>query len=370
MYDVFVSHNRRHKTWVRSLVLTLRAVGVQVFFDEDNIPAGSGLVEAISRGVTESRHVLLIASPEALASRWVGLEALLAVQEDLTGEDRRLIIALLDGVTEESLPAWMKARRWIDLRSSADARRGLRDLFGSLGVPANLLQCADLSRLADSIPGSAQGAMLHVAAWADVLDWGWTEERLLEELIRLDYETIDGLSEGDEGSVQQWAPIFCHYPESWRLLCSHPERIVGYWHAVPLHDPEYAAACSGDLVDGQLSPAYIPEFSIPGIYNLYFVQICLLKRYRGSKALGSLVASLFGTLTSLASEGVFFREVSANAYTPAGESLCRTFGMVAGRHHRNRGRIYSASMGEIFKRASRIVPEGLRASYACHGIGQ
>jgi hypothetical protein len=49
-YDVFVSHNRKNKPWVRMFVALLRNEGLSVFFDEDSIPFGRDIVHAIEEG--------------------------------------------------------------------------------------------------------------------------------------------------------------------------------------------------------------------------------------------------------------------------------------------------------------------------------
>src|ERR1044071_4828170 len=90
-YDVFLSHNGQDKPWVRSLVEQFRGIGLKVFFDEDTILGGEPVVRAIENGLLRSRHVLLVLSRAALASRWVALETAITIAEDPDGRGRRVI---------------------------------------------------------------------------------------------------------------------------------------------------------------------------------------------------------------------------------------------------------------------------------------
>jgi hypothetical protein len=90
-YHVFLSHNKAQKDWTRRLAQFLRNEGLQVFFDEDSIQLGEDLIFAIENGLRKSRHVLLVLSPEALASSWVALEFSASLHRDPKAAQRSII---------------------------------------------------------------------------------------------------------------------------------------------------------------------------------------------------------------------------------------------------------------------------------------
>jgi hypothetical protein len=190
---------------------------------------------------------------------------------------------------------------------------------------------------------------LAVATIDDVVRWGWDRTRLLEELIRLDYETTDGLTSAHEGDPHQWGPVFMTHPDTWRLLTTGPESIVGYWHWAPLFPAEYHLAKTGALLDSMITVDTVQYFELPGVYDLYFVQICMLPEHRRPHALQRLFDTVFEVLDGLSQGGVYVREISANAYTAAGEALCKTFGMRRSCPHQEHGSIYVASIGDILQ---------------------
>lgn len=70
-YDVFLSYSSKDRVWVKSTLLKfIESKGFKVCFDERDFPYGCNLIEAISRGVYESRRVIAVVSPDYLKSGW------------------------------------------------------------------------------------------------------------------------------------------------------------------------------------------------------------------------------------------------------------------------------------------------------------
>lgn len=212
------------------------------------------------------------------------------------------------------------------------------------------------------------GSALTVATIEDVVMWGWDGIRLLEALIRLDYETTDGLTSAHEGDPTQWGPVFMNHPETWRLLTIAPQAIAGYWHCAPLFPSEYELAKTGGLLDSMITVDTVEYFELPGIYDLYFVQICMLPEYRRPHALQLLFDTVFEVLDGLSQESIFIREITANGYTPAGEALCKSFGMRSACRHREHGTIYVAPIRDIFRHPVAQRRVALQRQYRSRGL--
>ncbi len=209
---------------------------------------------------------------------------------------------------------------------------------------------------------------LEVGTIDDVVRWGWDGTRLLQELIRLDYETTDGLTSSHEGDPTQWGPVFMTHPETWRLLTAGPEAIVGYWHWAPLFPSEYEQAKSGRLLDSMITVDTVQYFELPGIYDLYFVQICLLPEHRRPHTLQLLFHTILDVLDQLSQESIVIREITANAYTPAGEALCKSFRMLPVCPHLEHGTIYTAPIRDILKHVLAQQRMPLQRLYRSRGL--
>ena len=181
--------------------------------------------------------------------------------------------------------------------------------------------------------------MLKVADWQEVQSWSWSADMLLDALIKLDFESIEGLTQEAEGQRNQWSPIFISNPESWRVLIDLPRSIIGYWHFVCLQQDTYQAMRAGTIVDSEISASTIRTVDAPGHYNLYLVSACLRPDFHGTEAVQLIIDSLVDVLAYLAERGVFIDEMIANAYTKKGLALLRRLGFSPLVQHHQCGQI-------------------------------
>lgn len=85
MSQVFVSYKRSDKDFVHRLVDELRRNHFPVWLDEDSIKPGDDWQEAIYKTIqTETSAVIVVLSPEAVDSEWVGVEYNLAMDHGIT----------------------------------------------------------------------------------------------------------------------------------------------------------------------------------------------------------------------------------------------------------------------------------------------
>jgi cellulose biosynthesis protein BcsQ len=137
-WDVFVSHNRVNKDWVRDTVGSWRALGLRVFFDEDSVEPGDDIVSAIGRAITSARVVVLVLSPSSLNSRWVAFELSMAAFHDVDTASRKIIPVVLEPIDREQLPPALKRLNHIDLSSPPDYPRGYARLLQALGIKVSI----------------------------------------------------------------------------------------------------------------------------------------------------------------------------------------------------------------------------------------
>jgi len=188
---------------------------------------------------------------------------------------------------------------------------------------------------------------LDIAGIEDVLSWGWNGKKLAGELIRLDYMTIPSLIVRHEGDTDQWAPVFMSQPDTWRLLVDKPQSIVGYWHFTPLHPEDFAAAKRGTLLDSNITIDKVQSFSLPGFYDIYFSQVCMHPSFRKRQGVQLLFKSIFQLFDNLSRRGIFVKEICANAYTNAGNTMCRNFRLEYLCKHSERGKIYAGPVRNL-----------------------
>lgn len=134
-YDVFVSHNRREKPWVRQFVRHLRSAGLKVFFDEDSIAPGEDVVRALENAVESSRHVAIVLSSASVCSKWVALETAMTLYGDPDASGNILIPILIDPVELSTIRPAVRRLNLVDLTDGVTRDFNYRRLLVYLGVP-------------------------------------------------------------------------------------------------------------------------------------------------------------------------------------------------------------------------------------------
>jgi hypothetical protein len=341
-YDVFVSHNRRQKPWVRHIANFLREKGLKVFFDEDSINPGEDFILALERAIESSETLVLVLSRSSVFSKWVAMETAQAIYEQMSSPHHRLIPILIEPVDKTLIRPGIRRLDPVDLTDPRTRESEFLHFLRSLGlsdVPATQLPpWPEPSRLEE----------LRVTDFTDVMEWNWSGPQLLEKLISLDYKMFDELTPEQEGSVSQWAPVFVDHPDTWRLLTTPNHEIVGYWHFVPLFDEDFQRALCGELRYAEITTDRVRVFEFPGSYPIFLVSFSLLPGFR-TRGYKLLFGSLLDVLLELAKERVFVDQICANAFSAAGDSLCKTFKMTCLGTHIERGKIYVTNTNDALQ---------------------
>jgi TIR domain/SPOR domain len=171
MYDAFISYSHnKDKPIAEALQAVLQKLGkpwyrrraLRVFRDDTSLTATPGLWPSIETALSASRYLVLLASPEAAASPWVGKEVDYWLNHK--GADT-LLVALTSGELRwdgahgdfaanapATLPAVLKGRfvtepKWVDVRSYRDAPGD-----ASLRNPEFASRAADIAAAVHGMP--------------------------------------------------------------------------------------------------------------------------------------------------------------------------------------------------------------------------
>lgn len=125
---VFISHSAKDKSLAGRLALDLRATGLEVWYDSDEIHVGDSIFEKIEQGA-QCDFMVIILSPDAVASWMVKQE----LQMFLNEERRRGCALILPILYKDcQIPPLLEGRHYADFRVSYEA--GWAELQKSLGI--------------------------------------------------------------------------------------------------------------------------------------------------------------------------------------------------------------------------------------------
>lgn len=100
--DVFISHASPDKdSFVRPLAEALRALGVEVWYDEFSLELGDSISQKIDSGVARSKFGVVVVSPAFLARNWTTHELRSLVSREVDQDIR--IIPVWHGVTKKQV---------------------------------------------------------------------------------------------------------------------------------------------------------------------------------------------------------------------------------------------------------------------------
>jgi hypothetical protein len=188
---------------------------------------------------------------------------------------------------------------------------------------------------------------LKIIGYQDIKKMGKDIQEFVSQAIELDNDTIEDLTDEHEGNMEQWVELASKLPETFRYLFDNNE-MIGIWGFKPLFDEDFQRAKNGKLFDGELNLSMMPML-ITGTYNIYFVNICLKERYRGTKALKILLDSIADALVILAKRDIFINEICTQAYSLDGERLCKSLGLKYHTKHVDCGNIYCGTIKDLLE---------------------
>lgn len=95
MATYFLSHSSNHKTFCESLRDELQRLGHQVWLDEFDLHCGTNIPSAITDGIYDADHFILLMTPEITNSPWVNWEINVATAREINEQIPNFIVPIM-----------------------------------------------------------------------------------------------------------------------------------------------------------------------------------------------------------------------------------------------------------------------------------
>ena len=129
-YDAFISYSSRDIEFVEKLYRKLTNDGVHCFFDKKSVEWGENFVLALEKGLEESKHVVIIMSPDYFKSDWAKIERVVTQMQDPANLQRK-ILPIMRRDTE--IPGFLKSIQYIKCRNNAEFNKEYPKICKTLG---------------------------------------------------------------------------------------------------------------------------------------------------------------------------------------------------------------------------------------------
>jgi hypothetical protein len=136
-FDLFLVHNSLDKPTVRRLAQMLRQRGLQVWFDETDLPAGHHWIPLLEKGIKDSRAMAVLIGQNGIGS-WQNEEMQMAVMLAVKLKKPVMAILLPGAPAAKDLPAYLTIRTWVDLRSGL-TNEGCESIKRGINVKQDVL---------------------------------------------------------------------------------------------------------------------------------------------------------------------------------------------------------------------------------------
>ena len=185
---VFISYAHQHRPWVEVLERNLELCDIDCFLDDLDIGVGRSWVGRLQEGLSRADRVVLVATPEAIASPRVTdeLSSFIARHRDWL-QDGRVLIA---HVVHTPLPPFQEQTQHADFRDHDDGqyRKALRALVAAVRGRRDK---RDPPRLPDGIEVPPSPAVTLPGALRDRIV-EWLAPSLTEKMFRLGLTALMG----------------------------------------------------------------------------------------------------------------------------------------------------------------------------------
>jgi hypothetical protein len=132
-YDVFISYSHKDEEWAVNILLpALENAGLGVCIDYRDFDAGRPSIVNMEDAVDESRHTVLVLTPNWTGSEWTDFEAVLTQTDDPAGRRQKLIPIMLEKCAP---PKRVRSLTYVDFMRSDRLENAWKQFFKALGKP-------------------------------------------------------------------------------------------------------------------------------------------------------------------------------------------------------------------------------------------
>ena len=129
---IFISYSHADREFVEDLATQLVVHKVNVWLDRWEMHVGESLIDRIQAAITDASALLVILSPDSVASEWCKKELNSGLIREL--EERRIVI-LPVLVKDCGIPIFLREKLYADFRSDSD--EGLRTILEAIAKVTN-----------------------------------------------------------------------------------------------------------------------------------------------------------------------------------------------------------------------------------------
>jgi hypothetical protein len=112
--DIFISYSHNDSEFVHRIIDDLKAKGLDLWFDEQDVPPGANLTKSVDEGLSGTRYMLLFLSTNAIKSKWVEEEWTAKYKDEIERNKVSVIPILIENIEIKELPLIIRNKKIVD----------------------------------------------------------------------------------------------------------------------------------------------------------------------------------------------------------------------------------------------------------------
>ena len=135
VYEVFLSHNSKDKSWIDQIAVELDDLGITVFYDKWDLIPGRPWQEDVEKALSESASCAIFVGKAGFGP-WQTPEMRVALSRQTRDRTFRVMPVLLPGGSFDDMPPFLGENTGVDLAKDFNDREARNRLVaGILGKP-------------------------------------------------------------------------------------------------------------------------------------------------------------------------------------------------------------------------------------------
>jgi hypothetical protein len=342
MVDVFISYSSKDQKIADAVVNYFESSKVKCWIAYRDADAGTLYSASIMKAIKNSSIFVLVFSENSNKSHHVLKEI------DAACRYEKIIIPFkIDACQpDDAVEYYLSATHWLDA-ISAPMDNHLNDLVKT--VNRYLEKKVDVSLPVGSeavqpVPVVSSSSKDKTKAHLILLSGMDVTEKDLREALLLDRIVYDGI-EGGQFNIEKGLAWHKINPDIYFVLRdAELDALVGYMNIAPVTESCYNKIATGNILDMFIDEDSILPYDLPGLYHLNFTSIVVNPLYRSSGVILQFMNAVVSKMIDLSKQEIYFKAMIADAVTPAGEKLCRMFGMELITESNHDSKIYAVSL--------------------------
>jgi len=322
MHEVFISYSCQDQKIADAIINILESQKIKCWIAYRDAVAGDEYAVSIIRAIKNSKLCVLILSHDSNTSKHVLSEINSCVNHGKT----IIPFKIADVMLHEAIEYYLGKTHWLDAMTTP-LEEHINRLADRIKIYIDKENTAGTNNEPVHIKQTKTDKFTtRMAKYEELVDLGYTAEKIAIQLVENDYINYNGIGEDNEGDAKQWAQFIQNSTETFQYLLNGENEIVGDWSILALSKEMFDEAKTGKLLEKDITYDKSEMITFPDVYYGYILVFSICPDYRTMPNYMKIVESFYRQIEVYAENGIFFKEWCMNVFSVEIENIVKKLG--------------------------------------------